>query len=57
MNIKEQREKAGLTQKQLAELVKVSTRTIERYEAGVRVPHAAMLELIRIKLKAVNNER
>lgn len=50
MNVKQQRERAGLTQSELADLVMVSTRTIERYEAGHRVPSAAMLELIRIKL-------
>lgn len=50
MNIKQQRERARLTQSELANLVKVTPRTIERYEAGHRVPSAAMLELIRIKL-------
>ena len=50
MNIKQQRERAVLTQSQLADLVLVTPRTIERYEAGHRVPSAAMLELIRIKL-------
>lgn len=50
MNIKQQRERAGLTQSELADLVMVTTRTVERWEAGHRVPSAAMLELIRIKL-------
>ena len=57
MNIKEQRTKAGLTQSELADLVKVTTRTIERYEAGHRAPSAAMLELIRIKLSELGRQR
>lgn len=57
MNIKQQRERAGLTQSELADLVMVTTRTIERYEAGHRVPSAAMLELIRIKLSELGQQR
>lgn len=57
MNIKQQRERAGLTQSQLADLVMVTTRTIERYESGHRVPSAAMLELIRIKLSELGRQR
>ena len=57
MNIKELREQAGLTQSQLAALVQCDARTIQRYEAaGAKVP-APMLELIRIKLKELSNER
>lgn len=57
MNIKELRTQAGLTQSELADLVMVTTRTIERYEAGDRVPSAAMLELIRIKLSEPDRQR
>lgn len=57
MNIKEQRERAGLTQSELANLVLVTPRTVERWEAGHRVPSAAMLELIRIKLSDLHYDR
>ena len=50
MNIKDQRTKHGLTQKQLAELMGVTTRTVERWESGDRVPSPQMLELLKIKL-------
>lgn len=57
MNIKELRTQHGLTQSQLADLVKVTTRTIERYEAGHRAASDAMLELIRIKLSDLHYDR
>lgn len=57
MNIKQQRERAGLTQNQLAALVKVTPRTVERWEGGHRAPSAAMLELIRIKLSDLHYDR
>lgn len=56
MNIKEERIKNGLTQKQLAALIGLQTRTVERWEAGDRVPSPQMLELLRIKLKELSNE-
>ena len=52
MNIKELRTQHGLTQKQLAELIGVTTRTVERWEAGDRVPSPQVLELLQIKLGA-----
>lgn len=51
VNIKEMRSQHGLTQKQLAALIGVVTRTVERWEAGDRVPSPQVLELLRIKLK------
>ena len=51
MNIKELRTKHGLTQKQLAALIGVTTRTVERWEAGDRVPSPQVIELLLIKLK------
>lgn len=57
MNIKEQRERAGLTQSELANLVLVTPRTVERWEAGHRVPSAAMCELIRIKLSDLHYDQ
>lgn len=38
LEIKEKRKKLGLTQKQLAELVGVSTQTINGYENGKEIP-------------------
>lgn len=51
MNIKELRTQHGLTQKQLAELIGVTVRTVERWEAGDRAPSPQVLELLQIKLK------
>lgn len=56
MNIKELRTKHGLTQKQLAALIGVTTRTVERWEAGDRVPSTQVLELLQIKLKELSND-
>lgn len=36
MTIKEARKKAGLTQKEVHELIGVPVRTLQNYEAGVR---------------------
>ena len=57
MNIREMRTQHGLTQKQLAELIGVTTRTVERWESGDRVPSPQVLELLQIKLKELSNER
>ena len=54
MNIKEVRIKHELTQKQLAELIGVTVRTIGRWENGDRVPIPQVLELMQIKLKELN---
>ena len=54
MNIKELRTKHGLTQKQLAELIGVIPRTVERWEAGDRSPSPQVLELLQIKLKELS---
>ena len=50
MNIKQQRERAGLTQSQLADLIQCDVRSIQRYEAAPEKVPAPMLELMRIKL-------
>lgn len=57
MNIKEVRTKHELTQKQLAELIGVTTRTVERWEAGDRVPSPQVFELLQIKLKELSNNK
>ena len=54
MNIKEERTKHELTQKQLAELMGVTVRTVGRWENGHRQPSAQMLELLQIKLKELS---
>lgn len=41
---REQRIKAGLTQKELAELFDISTRCVQNYEAGARRPRNYILE-------------
>lgn len=57
MNIKELRTQHGLTQKQLAELIGVVTRTVERWEAGDRVPSPQVLELLQIKLSDLHYDQ
>lgn len=51
VNIKELRTQHALTQKQLAALIGVTTRTVQRWEAGDRVPSKQVLELLQIKLE------
>ncbi|MGL4108365.1 helix-turn-helix domain-containing protein [Clostridium sp. LP20] len=45
-NIKELRKDRGLTQKQLAELIELSDRTIQYYEGNKRVPSFGLLKMI-----------
>lgn len=40
--IKEAREKAGLTQQEAADRAGVTKSAIEKYERGVRIPHEVM---------------
>ena len=47
MNIKKLRKRHKLSQRQLAELLKVNPRTIQHWEAGTRTPHAMALELLK----------
>lgn len=57
MNIKELRTQHGLTQKQLAALIGVTSRTVERWESGDRVPSPQVLELLQIKLSELGRQR
>ena len=50
-NIRELREKNGLTQKQLAQKIGVSASTVGMYEQNRRVPDADMLKKIASSLK------
>ena len=49
--IEERRKKRGLSRKELADIVDVSERAIEYYEAGKREPRASILKLIAKALK------
>jgi transcriptional regulator with XRE-family HTH domain len=52
MNIKELRQRLGLTQRQLAKKIGVNVRTLQKYEKGQRHPSKETLE----KIQAVNDE-
>ena len=47
MKIKQFRTSHKLSQRQLADLLKVNVRTIQRYEQGTRTPHASIFELLK----------
>lgn len=51
MIIKELRTKAGLTQKQLSELLQIPKRTLEDWEGEKRNPPAYLVKLIRYYLE------
>ncbi len=44
------RHQAGLTQQQVADLMGLSQRTIQRWERGERIMHQAFWELLRSKI-------
>lgn len=46
MDLKDMREKKGLSQKELADLIGVSARTIARYESGSVKPDAGKMKLL-----------
>jgi transcriptional regulator with XRE-family HTH domain len=52
--IKQQREKRGLTQEKLAELVDADLRTIQRWEAGLCIPWPSYIEKIIIIMPEIN---
>ena len=54
--IAERRRKLGLTQKQLAEPLHVTDKTVSKWETGVRLPDAAMLPELSSVLKTDINE-
>ena len=56
-SIKRVRLAAGLTQTQAAELVHVTLRSWQRYEAGEKRIHPAMWELFLIKKPPAGNRR
>lgn len=51
MNIKELREKTGLTQKAFGEWLNIPKRTIEDWETGKRVPPPYVVELISYRIE------
>ena len=55
MNIKEQRERIGWTQSQLAEYMGVSERTVQNWEAGTTTPTKA--QQVRIDEAVLRHQR
>lgn len=49
-NLSSRRKELGLTQAQVAEIVKVETESISRFERGVTLPSLAKLELLAVSL-------
>lgn len=54
--IRNAREKAGLTQKQLAEKAGIATITLQQYESGKRQPRLGILQNIAIALDITTGE-
>lgn len=50
-NIRERRKELGLTQKELAEIAKISYRTIQNYENGITPPSPYIIEKIALALE------
>ena len=50
-NIRERRKQLGLTQKELAEIAKISYRTIQNYENGITPPSPYIIEKIALALE------
>lgn len=57
LTIKESRISAGLTQKQMSDLLEIPLRTIEEWEAGRRKPPAYVEKLIIEKLQMLSSTR
>ncbi|WP_370624237.1 helix-turn-helix domain-containing protein [Polynucleobacter sp. JS-Safj-400b-B2] len=59
-NIKIQRRRVGITQEQLAELLKIETLTVSRYETGAILPPVTTLDsiarLLKISISDLFNE-
>lgn len=49
--LKESRKQAGLTQKQLADMLGVATGTVQQWELGIRFPRVGMLKKLEETLK------
>lgn len=57
MSIKNARKKAGITQKQMSEILKIPRRTIEDWEAGKRTPPVYVKALVIEKLKLIEKDK
>ena len=57
MTIKEARQAAGLTQKQMSDFFEIPLRTIESWDAGDRKPPAYVEKLIVEKLLSMKKEQ
>ncbi len=56
MNIKEARQAAGLTQRQMSELLEIPLRTIENWESESRTPPPYVEKLIVEKLMSMKKD-
>lgn len=56
-NIRDARKAAGLTQQQMSDLLGIPKRTIESWEAGVRVPPEWAEKLVLEKLKLIDKTK
>lgn len=57
MDIKTARKNAGITQKQMSELLNIPTRTIEDWETGKRTPPVYVKALVIEKLKLIEKDK
>lgn len=56
MSIKEERKKAGLTQKSMSQLLEIPLRTIESWETGVRKCPSYVERLVIKELKEIQQQ-
>lgn len=57
MNIKDAREKAGLSRAEMSRLFEIPVRTLEEWDAGRRTPPPYVEKLIVEKLETIRKER
>lgn len=57
MSIKQARKNAGITQKQMSELLNIPQRTIEDWETGKRTPPVYVKTLVIEKLKLIEKDK
>lgn len=57
MNIKEARERSGLSRAEMSRLFEIPIRTLEEWDAGRRTPPPYVAKLIIEKLETIRKER
>ena len=57
MKIKQARKNAGITQKQMSEILNIPQRTIEDWETGKRTPPVYVKTLVIEKLKLIEKDK